>query len=83
MIKKSTGSKTGAFSIIYIDFQTYIKLTHQEIYFVEIYESFINRFGMCGLDFLSNDEILNWYDSIRNANLNNKKNSNIWKGFDK
>lgn len=38
---------------------------------------------MCGLDFLSNDEILNWYDSIRNANLNNKKNSNIWKGFDK
>lgn len=28
---------------------------------------------MCGLDFLSNDEILNWYDSIRNANLNNKK----------
>lgn len=58
---------------IHIDFQSYIKLTCQEIYFTEIFDLFNNQFEIRDIDNLSNDELLSWYDSIRTVDLNNKK----------
>ena len=58
---------------IYIDFQSYIKLTCQEIYFVEIYDLFNHKFGTHSIGDLSNEELLSWYDAISTIDLSNKK----------
>lgn len=58
---------------IYIDFQSYIKLTCQEIYFVEIYDLFNDKFGTHSIGDLSNEELLSWYDAISTIDLSNKK----------
>ena len=58
---------------IYIDFQSYIKLTCQEIYFVEIYDLFNDKFGTQSIGDLSNEELLSWYDAISTIDLSNKK----------
>lgn len=49
---------------IYIDFQMYMKLTCQHIYFQEIYELFEEQFGDCDINEITYEELLNWHDSL-------------------
>ena len=58
---------------IHIDFQTYIKLTCQEIYFAEIYNLCHKNFGERPIEELSNKELLDWYDTISAIDLSNKE----------
>ncbi len=58
---------------IYIDFQSYIKLTCQEIYFVELYNWFNDEFRTQSIGDLSNEELLNWYENISTIDLSNKE----------
>ena len=71
-MKDVAGGENLSYSI-YIDFQSYIKLTCQEIYFVEIYDLFNDKFGTHSIGDLSNEELLSWYDAISTIDLSNKK----------
>ena len=58
---------------VYIDFCSYMKLTCQEIYFTEIYDSFKNKFNDRRIKEVENEELLEWYDSVNSIELENKQ----------
>lgn len=58
---------------VYIDFRSYMKLTCQEIYFTEIYDSFKNEFGDHCIKEVANEELLKWYDSVHSIELKNEQ----------
>jgi len=54
-------------------FETYMKLTCQLVYYKKVCDLFEGRFGKCAINEISNEKLIDWYDSLDGINFKDEQ----------